>query len=58
MQKADIQPDTGESPNQVTLDERVIHIDDQQNWPYPAVDPETNEFLRIRLFFDEHDWFD
>jgi transposase-like protein len=50
VQKADLQPDTGASPNQVALDESVIRINDQQYWLYAAVDPETNIFLHIRLF--------
>jgi len=50
VQKADLQPDGGEAPNQVALDESVIRINDQQYWLYAAVDPATNKFLHIRLF--------
>ena len=50
VQKADLQPEDGASPNHVALDETVIRINDQQYWLYAAVDPETNKFLRIRLF--------
>ncbi len=50
VQKADLQPDGGQSPNQVALDESVIRINDQQYWLYAAVDPETNVFLHIHLF--------
>jgi transposase-like protein len=50
VQKADLQPDGGEAPNQVALDESVIPINDQQFWLYAAVDPDTNKFLHIRLF--------
>jgi transposase-like protein len=28
----------------------VIHLNDQRYWLYAAVDPETNEFLHVRLF--------
>jgi len=50
VQKAELQPDGGESPNQVALDESMIRINDQQYWLYAAVDPETKTFLHIRLF--------
>jgi len=50
VQKADLQPDSGKSPNQIALDETVIRINDQQYWLYAAADPETNELLHVRLF--------
>jgi putative transposase len=50
VQKADLQPDSGRSPNQVALDETVIRINDQQFWLYAAGDPATNELLHVRLF--------
>jgi transposase-like protein len=50
VQKADLQPASGASPNHVALDESVIRINDQQYWLYAAVDPDTNQFLHIRLF--------
>jgi transposase-like protein len=50
VQKADLQPEGGASPNHVALDKTVIRINDQQYWLYAAIDPETNKFLRIRLF--------
>ena len=34
VQKADLQPDSGKSPNQIALDETVIRINDQQYWLY------------------------
>ena len=49
VQKADLQPDSGRSPNQVALDETVIRINDQQFWLYAAGDPATNELLHVRL---------
>jgi len=42
VQKADLQPQSGRSPNQIALDETVIRIDDQQFWLYAAADPQTN----------------
>jgi len=50
VQKADLQPESGKSPNQVALDETVIRINDQQFWLYAAADPATNELLHVRLF--------
>ena len=50
IQKADLQPVSGESPNQVALDETVIHADDAQFWLYPVVDHKTNQNLHIRLY--------
>ena len=50
VQKADLQPADGASPNHVALDETVIRINDEQYWLYAAVDPDTNRLLHIRLF--------
>ena len=50
VQKADLQPESGRSPNQIGLDETVIRINDQQFWLYAAADPDTNNLLHIRLF--------
>jgi len=50
VQKADLQPASDASPDQIALDETVIRINGQQFWLYAAVDPETNKFLHLRLF--------
>jgi putative transposase len=50
IQKADLQPESGQSPNQIALDETVIRINDQQFWLYAAADPQTNDLLHLRLF--------
>ncbi|GAA0278238.1 IS6 family transposase [Halobacterium noricense] len=50
VRKADLQPESGKSPNQIALDETVIRINDQQFWLYAAADPATNELLHVRLF--------
>jgi putative transposase len=47
VQKADLQPEFGESPNQTVYDETVIRINGQQFWLYPAADPESNEQLHV-----------
>jgi len=38
--------------NGITLrsTETVIQLDDQRYWLYAAVDPETNEFLHVKLY--------
>ena len=50
VQKADLQPESGKSPNQIALDETVIRINDQQFWLYAAADPQSNDLLHVRLF--------
>ena len=50
VQKADLQPASNASPDQVAVDETVIRINGQQFWLYAAVDPKTNEFLHLRLY--------
>ena len=50
IQKTDLQPASDASPDHIALDETVIRINGQQYWLYAAVDPETNQFLHIRLF--------
>jgi len=39
VQKADLQPEPGQSPNQVALDGTVIRVNDQHFWLYAAADP-------------------
>ncbi|SEP16752.1 putative transposase [Halogranum amylolyticum] len=50
VQKADLQPIGGHSPNHVALDETVIQINFQQYWLYAACNPETNTLLHVQLF--------
>ncbi|WP_423995263.1 IS6 family transposase [Halorubrum trapanicum] len=50
VQKADLQPADGESPDRVAVDQKAIRINDEQYWLYAAVDPETNRILHSRLF--------
>ncbi|SEN08890.1 DDE domain-containing protein [Halorientalis persicus] len=49
VHKADLQPETGCSPDHVAVDETVIRLNDEQYWLYAAVDPETNELLHTKL---------
>ena len=49
VHKAELQPESGRSPDHVVVDETVIRIDDEQYWLYAAVDPESNELLHTTL---------
>ena len=47
--KADLQPDGGDSPNQVAVDETMIRFNGRWYWLYMAVDPDTNDILHTKL---------
>ena len=49
VRKGDLQPEDGKSPNHVALDETVIQLNNERYWLLAAVDPETDEFLHVRL---------
>jgi putative transposase len=49
VHKADLQPDDGQSPDHIAVDETMIRRNDEQYWLYTAVDPETNELLHTSL---------
>ncbi len=49
VQKAELQPEEGQQPDHVAVDETMIQIDDQRYWLYAAVDIDTNEFLHVKL---------
>jgi len=49
VHKADLQPETGRSPNRIAVDETVIQLDDEQYWLYAAVDPQSNDLLHTKL---------
>ncbi|QSG16297.1 Transposase (plasmid) [Halapricum desulfuricans] len=49
VHKADLQPESGRSPDHVAVDETVIRLNDERYWLYAAVDPETNELLHTKL---------
>ena len=50
VHKADLQPVSTVSADQLAVDEKVIRIDGNDYWLYGAVGPETNEILQFRLF--------
>lgn len=47
--KADLQPESGRSPDRVAVDETVIWLNGEKYWLYAAVDPETNDLLHTKL---------
>jgi len=49
VHKADLQPEIGQSPNHVAVDETVIQFDDEQCWLYVAVRTDSNDLLHTRL---------
>jgi len=49
MEKVDLPPEDGKSPNLVAVDETMIQLNNERYWLLAAVAPETNEFLRIRF---------
>jgi transposase-like protein len=49
VHKADLQPESGQSPDQSAVNETVIWIDGEKYWLYAAVDPGSNEFLHTKL---------
>ncbi len=49
VHKADLQPEDGQSPDHVTVDETVIQLNDKKYWLYAAVDPQTNKLLHTKL---------
>lgn len=50
VQKADVEPQSGHTPDKIAIGETVIHIDDERHWLFAAIDPATNRFLHVRLF--------
>jgi putative transposase len=50
VQQTDVQPTSDRQPDHIAVDETVIQLNDQWHWLYAAIDPETNEFLHVRLF--------
>ena len=49
VHKADLQPETGRSPDHVVVHEIVIQLDDETYWLYAAAEPDTNELLHNKL---------
>ena len=49
VHEADLQPQDGQRPDHVAVDETVIRLNDEQYWLYAAVDPKTSELLHTKL---------
>lgn len=50
VQKAELQPEDGKSPDHVAVDETVIRLSDDRYGLFAAVDSAVNEFLHVWLF--------
>ncbi|AGB40036.1 IS6 family transposase [Natronococcus occultus] len=50
VDKADLQPTNGASPDHVALDQTVVRLNGRQFWLYATLDPQTNGFFHVRLF--------
>jgi putative transposase len=50
VHKANLQPVSMVTALQLAVDEKAIRVNGRDHWLYAAVDPETNEFLHVRLF--------
>ena len=49
VQKADLQPESDQSPDHVAVDETVTRLNNEQYWLYAAVDSEANKLLHTKL---------
>jgi len=50
VQNAELQPISTMTADQLAVDEKTIRLHDEEFWLYGAVNPETNEFLHVKLF--------
>jgi transposase-like protein len=50
VHKADLQPISTVTADQVAVDEKMISVNGAEHWLYSAVDPETNEIIHLSLF--------
>jgi transposase-like protein len=50
VHKADLQPISTVTADQLAVDEKMIRLHGQEFWLYGAVDPQTNEILHVSLF--------
>lgn len=49
VHKAELEPESGRTPDHVAVDETVIQLDDEHYWLYAAVDADSNELLHTKL---------
>ena len=50
VHKADLQPISTVSEDQLAVDENMIRLHGQKFWLYSMVDPQTNEILHVSLY--------
>jgi len=50
VHKADLQPISTVTADQLAIDEKMIRLHGDEYWLYGAVDPYTNELLHVSLF--------
>ena len=50
VHKANLQPISTVTADQLAVDEKMIRLHGQEFWLYGAVDPKTNEILHVSLF--------
>jgi putative transposase len=50
VQKAGLQPVSGESQDRIAVDQKAIRISNERYWLYAAVDPQMNRILHSRPF--------
>jgi putative transposase len=50
VKQADLQPDSDVDPDQIAVDATMIRVNGRRHWLFAAVDPDTNQFLHVRLF--------
>ena len=50
VKQADLEPQSGRSPDKISLDETVVKVDGKRHWLFAAVDPESNIILHIGLY--------
>jgi transposase-like protein len=49
VHKAELQPESGRTPDHVAVNETVIRLNDERYWLYAAVDPNSNELLHTKF---------
>jgi len=49
IHKADLQPEKGQNPDHVAVDETVIQLNNERYWLYASVDPESTDLLHTTL---------
>ena len=50
VHKAELQPISTVTEDQIAVDEKMIRLNGDDHWLYGAVDPETNEIIHVSLF--------